>query len=148
MVKFKDVFGGIAGVFGAFLSQYLGGYDMLLSTLLLFMVFDYVTGLYIAGVLHKSPKTETGRLSSSKGYHGIVKKLLVLMFVAMMYRLDMLFNVTYLRSGTIIAFLFQESISIIENAGLMGVKVPEVVKNGIDLLNKGVKDNDNTGKNS
>lgn len=148
MVKFKDLFGGIAGVLGAFLSHYLGGYDMLLSTLLLFMVFDYITGLYIAGVLHKSPKTETGRLSSSKGYHGIVKKLLVLMFVAMMYRLDILFNVTYLRSGTIIAFLFQESISIIENAGLMGVKVPEVVKNGIDLLNKGVKDNDNTGKNS
>ena len=141
-MKVKSVMSIVVGLVGAFVTHYLGGWDMLLDTLIMFMVLDYATGLYIAGVLHKSPKTETGRLSSEKGYHGIVKKLLVIMFVAMMYRLDMLFNIDYLRNGTIIAFLFQEGISIIENAGICGLKIPEVVKNGIDLLNQGVKNNE------
>ena len=141
-MKVKTIVSGFAGIVGTIITHYLGGWDLLLDTLVMFMVIDYLTGLYIAGVLHKSPKTQSGGLSSTKGYHGIVKKLLVIMFVAMMYRLDIVFNIDYLRNGTIIAFLFQESISIIENAGLCGVKIPEVVKNGIDLLNQGVKKND------
>lgn len=141
-LKVKNVISFVVGCVGTFINSYLGGWDMLLDTLVMFMLIDYVTGLYIAGVLHKSPKTETGRLSSSKGYHGLIKKLLVLVMVAMMFRIDLLFNIDYLRNGSIIAFLFQESISIIENFGLCGVKIPEVVKNGIDLLNKGVTKND------
>lgn len=141
-MKFKTIVSAFTGIVGAFITHYLGGWDLLLDTLVMFMVIDYATGLYVAGVLHKSPKTESGGLSSAKGYHGIVKKLLVIMFVAMMYRLDIVFNIDYLRNGTIIAFLFQESISIIENAGLCGVKIPEVVREGIDLLNQGVKKNE------
>ena len=109
---------------------------MALDTLFMFCVIDYVLGLYVAGVMHKSPKTESGRLSSEKGIKGLFKKFLIFLCVAMMYRFDLLFNVDYLRIGTIYAFLFQEGVSIIENIGLCGVKVPAIVKNGIDLLNK------------
>lgn len=142
-MKLKNVFCSFAGLVGTTILNALGGYDLMIGTLLFFMVVDYLTGLYIAGVLHKSPKTKSGGLSSTKGYHGLVKKVMVLVLVAVMYRVDLLFNIDYLRNGSIIAFCFQEGISIIENAGLMGVAIPEVVKRGIDLLNKEVGDNEN-----
>lgn len=142
-MKVKSIVSIVVGVVGTFITKYLGGYDMLVDTLVMFMLIDYLLGIYIAGVLHKSPKTESGALSSKKCYHGLVKKILIIVLVAMMYRIDLLFNIDYLRNGAIIAFLFQESISIIENIGLCGVQIPEVIKNGIDLLNKGVKDNEN-----
>lgn len=142
-MKLKNVFCSFAGLVGTTIISALGGYDIMIETLLFFMVVDYVTGLYIAGVLHKSPKTKSGGLSSTKGYHGLVKKVMVLVLVAVMYRVDLLFNIDYLRNGSIIAFCFQEGISIIENAGLMGVAIPDVVKRGIDLLNKEVNDNEN-----
>lgn len=142
-MKLKNVFCSFMGLVGTTIINALGGYDIMIETLLFFMVVDYLTGLYIAGVLHKSPKTKSGGLSSTKGYHGLVKKVMVLVLVAVMYRVDLLFNINYLRNGSIIAFCFQEGISIIENAGLMGVAIPEVVKRGIDLLNKEVGDNEN-----
>lgn len=142
-MKLKNVFCSFMGLVGTTIISALGGYDLMIETLLFFMVVDYFTGLYIAGVLHKSPKTKTGGLSSTKGYHGLVKKVMVLVLVAVMYRVDLLFNIDYLRNGSIIAFCFQEGISIIENAGLMGVAIPDVVKRGIDLLNKEVDDNEN-----
>lgn len=139
-MKVKYVFCSFMGLVVTTIISALGGYDVMIETLLFFMVVDYLTGLYIAGVLHKSPKTKSGGLSSAKGYHGLVKKVMVLVLVAVMYRVDLLFNIDYLRNGSIIAFCFQESISIIENAGLMGVAIPDVVKRGIDLLNKEVDD--------
>lgn len=142
-MKLKNVFCSFMGLVGTTIISALGGYDIMIETLLFFMVVDYLTGLYIAGVLHKSPKTKSGGLSSTKGYHGLVKKVMVLVLVAVMYRVDLLFNIDYLRNGSIIAFCFQEGISIIENAGLMGVAIPDVVKRGIDLLNKEVNDNEN-----
>lgn len=139
-MKVKYVFCSFMGLVVTTIISALGGYDVMIETLLFFMVVDYLTGLYIAGVLHKSPKTKSGGLSSTKGYHGLVKKVMVLVLVAVMYRVDLLFNIDYLRNGSIIAFCFQEGISIIENAGLMGVAIPDVVKRGIDLLNKEVDD--------
>lgn len=131
----KTVVSLVVGVLGSFIVDYFGGWDMLLDTLFMFMVIDYLTGLYVAGVMHKSPKTESGGLSSDKGIKGLMKKVLILVCVAMMYRLDLLFGIDYLRNGTIIAFLFQEGVSIIENLGLCGVAIPDVVKKGLDLLN-------------
>jgi toxin secretion/phage lysis holin len=142
-MKLKNVFCSFMGLVGTTIINALGGYDIMIETLLFFMVVDYLTGLYIAGVLHKSPKTKSGGLSSTKGYHGLVKKVMVLVLVAVMYRVDLLFDIDYLRNGSIIAFCFQEGISIIENAGLMGVAIPDVVKRGIDLLNREVDDNEN-----
>jgi len=141
-MKIKNVFCSFMGLVGTTIISALGGYDVMIETLLFFMVVDYLTGLYIAGVLHKSPKTKSGGLSSTKGYHGLIKKVMVLVLVAVMYRVDLLFNIDYLRNGSIIAFCCQEGISIIENAGLMGVAIPDVVKRGIDLLNKEVDNED------
>ena len=141
-MKTKHVFTFITGLVSTFIIHYLGGWDAALQTLVMFIVIDYVTGMYVAGILHKSPKTKSGGLSSEKGFHGIIKKIMLLVFVAIMYRLDLFFNIDYLRNGTIVAYCVNELISIIENAGLMGVYVPDIVKRGIDLLNREVDNED------
>lgn len=141
-MKTKHLFTFIIGLVSTFVIHYLGGWDFALQTLVMFIVIDYVTGMYVAGILHKSPKTKSGGLSSEKGFHGIIKKIMLLVFVAIMYRLDLFFNIDYLRNGTIVAYCVNELISIIENAGLMGVYVPDIVKRGIDLLNREVDDNE------
>lgn len=142
-MKTKHVFTFITGLISTFVIHYLGGWDFALQTLVMFIVIDYVMGMYVAGILHKSPKTKSGGLSSEKGFQGIIKKIMLLVFVAIMYRLDLFFNIDYLRNGTIVAYCVNELISIIENAGLMGVYVPDIVKRGIDLLNREVDDNEN-----
>ena len=141
-MKIKHVFTFITGLISTFVIHYLGGWDFALQTLVMFIVIDYVTGMYVAGILHKSPKTKSGGLSSEKGFHGMVNKIMLLVFVAIMYRLDLFFNIDYLRNGTIVAYCVNELISIIENAGLMGVYVPDIVKRGIDLLNREIDDNE------
>lgn len=141
-MKTKHIFTFITGLISTFVIHYLGGWDFALQTLVMFIVIDYVTGMYVAGILHKSPKTKSGGLSSEKGFHGIIKKIMLLVFVAIMYRLDLFFNIDYLRNGTIVAYCVNELISIIENAGLMGVYVPDIVKRGIDLLNREADDNE------
>lgn len=142
-MKTKHVFNFLTGLLSTFVIHHLGGWDFALQTLVMFIVIDYITGMYVAGVLHKSPKTKTGGLSSKQGFHGIVNKIMILVFVAIMYRLDLFFNIDYLRNGTIVAYCVNELISIIENAGLMGVEVPDIIKKGIDLLNREVDDNEN-----
>lgn len=141
-MKTKHVVTFLTGFLSTFVINFLGGWDFALQTLVMFIVIDYVTGMYVAGILHKSPKTTSGGLSSKTGFHGIVKKIMLLIFVAIMYQLDLFFNIDYLRNGTIVAYCVNELISIIENAGLMGVYVPDIVKRGIDLLNREVDDNE------
>lgn len=61
---------------------------------------------------------------------------MIMIFVLIAYRLDIMIGTDYIRNAVIIAFITNEVISIIENAGLMGVPVPDVIKKGIDILQK------------
>jgi phage-related holin len=64
----------VFGVVGGFITSLLGGWDVALQTLIIFMAVDYVTGLIVAGVFHESKKTDTGKLQSNVGAKGIFKK--------------------------------------------------------------------------
>lgn len=125
------------GVVGAVLAKYLGGWDVKLNFLLILMAIDFVTGLMVAGIFKKSKKTETGALSSNVGWRGICKKVMVLLFVLIGHQLDLTLGTNgFSRAAIIIASAGNELISITENAGLMGVPVPEAIMNAIDLLKK------------
>lgn len=126
----------ILAVAGAFISSLFGGWDAALTTLAIFMAIDWITGIVVAGVFKKSPKTETGALESKAGLKGLFKKMAMLVAVLVAYRLDMLAGTSVLKDGTIIAFIANEAISIIENTGLMGVQWPPLITNAIDLLKK------------
>ena len=127
------------GVVGGFVASLFGGWDAALTTLLLFMAIDFISGLVVAGVFHNSTKSETGTLQSFAGWKGLCRKCMTLLFVLIAYRLDLAIGVNYIRDTVIIGFIANELISIIENAGLMGLPLPEVITQAIDILQK--KDN-------
>lgn len=124
------------GTAGSIIASFFGGWTASLSTLLIFMLIDYVTGLIVAGVFHKSKKTDSGALESRAGFKGLCKKCMILFLVLVGHRLDIAIGTTYIRDAVCIAFIANETISIIENAGLMGIKIPITLENAIDVLKK------------
>lgn len=122
------------GTVGATIANFFGGWNAALTTLLIFMAIDYISGLIVAGVFHSSTKTETGTLESKAGWKGLCRKGMTFLIVLVSYRLDVAIGANYIKDAVCIAFIANESISIIENAGLMGVPIPKVIMNAIDVL--------------
>lgn len=122
------------GAAGGAVAAFFGGWDTGLVTLVIFMCIDYVSGLVVAGVFHNSKKTTSGALESKAGWKGLCRKGMSLLFVLIAYRLDLAIGSNYIRDAVIIGFIVNETISIVENAGLMGVPLPKVINKAIDIL--------------
>ena len=130
------------GLAGSVIANLFGGWDDALTTLLIFMVIDYVSGSIVAGIFKKSPKTDTGALESKAGWKGLCRKGMTLLFVLIAYRLDLTIGTSYIRDAVIIAFIANETISLVENAGLMGVPLPAVITKAIDILQRKTEQNE------
>lgn len=127
----------IIGLVGSILATSFGACDKFLQTLILFMIIDWFTGGFLLPVVfRKSPKSETGALESGAGWKGLCRKVMTLLYVLIAARLDVLMETQYLRNTVCIGFIANEGLSIIENAGLMGVPFPEKIKTAIDILKK------------
>lgn len=126
----------IVGILGGFITSFFGGWDAALTTLVVFMAIDYVTGLIVAGVFHKSPKTDGGSLESRAGWKGLCRKGMTMFIVLIACRLDLLMHTNFVRDAVIIGYITNETISIIENAGLMGIPVPSIITRAIEILKK------------
>ena len=124
----------VVSAIGGFLVEFMGGADSILKALVIFMAVDYITGLVVAFVFHKSRKTEGGGASSKEGLKGIVKKLCMLMLVGVAHSLDAVMGADYLRATLIMFFLANEGLSILENIGLMGVKYPAFLVRALEAL--------------
>ena len=123
----------VAGI-GSIFSQWLGGWDGFLKTLVMFMIVDYITGIAVAFIFHKSNKTNTGGASSVECYKGIVKKMCILALVGVSVAVDNITGSHYVRSATIFFFLGNEGLSILENVGLMGMKYPGFIKKALEVI--------------
>ena len=132
----KEMICTILGFVGSTIASFFGGWDAGLTTLLIFMAIDYISGLIVAGVFKKSPKSDTGSLESKAGWKGLCRKCMTLVFVLVAYRLDLVIGTNYIRDAVIIAFIANEAISLTENAGLMGLPLPAVITKAIDILQK------------
>jgi toxin secretion/phage lysis holin len=137
----KDFLCTVIGICGSVIASLFGGWDTALVTLIIFMAVDYITGLIVAGVFHKSGKTETGALESLAGWKGLCRKGVTLLVVLVACRLDIVIGSTFIRDAVVIAFIANETISIIENAGLMGIPIPSVLTSAIEILKKKESDN-------
>ena len=123
----KYVIQGILSSLATFLIYLLGGFDIALQTLLIFIVLDYLTGI------GKSYVTST--LNSKKGFKGIVKKIGVLLLVVVATMSDHLLGDSGLIRTTIIYYLVaNEGLSIIENLGKMDIIVPDFLKEKLEQL--------------
>lgn len=138
----KDIICTSIGLIGSFFATLFGGWDAALATLVIAMGVDYISGLIVAGVFHKSKKTDTGALESRAGWKGLCRKGMTLLTVLIGCRLDLVIGAHYIRDAVIIGFIANEAISIVENAGLMGMPMPAVILKAIDVLTKRTEEKD------
>lgn len=124
----------VIGCIGGLITSLFGGWDAALATLVIFMGIDYVTGLIVAGVFHNSEKTPGGGLESRAGWKGLCRKGVTLLVVLVACRLDLVMGSNFIRDAVVIAFVANETISIVENAGLMGIPIPAAIMKAIDIL--------------
>jgi toxin secretion/phage lysis holin len=124
----------IIGAVGSFVANLFGGWTSDLETLMIMMGIDFAMGLLIAAIWKKSEKSKTGALSSWSAWKGLCRKGVSLLFVLIAHRLDLALGVNYIRTAVIIGFIVNELISIIENAGIMGIPIPGVITKAIDML--------------
>ena len=130
----KEMICTMTGLLGSLITTLFGGWTAGMTTLMIFMAVDYISGLIVAGVFKNSKKTENGALESKAGWKGLCKKGMNLLIVLVAYRLDLTIGTTYIRDAVIIGFVLNETISIVENAGLMGVWMPPALQKAIDVL--------------
>ena len=136
MTHFKEILSAAIGALGGWLSWLCGGFGDAMLALIVFMALDYATGLIVAGVFHKSSKSETGALESKAGWKGLCRKGVTIAIVMMAALLDRVLGTSYIKDAVIVGYIFNEGLSILENAGLMGVPYPKALKSALDLLNK------------
>ena len=122
------------GIVGSTVAAAFGGWDAAMITLVSMMVIDYLTGVLVAGVFHNSPKTENGTLESKAGWKGLCRKGVTLLIVLVAARLDIILGTGFIRDAVVIGYIANEIISIIENAGLMGVPIPAAIEKAIEVL--------------
>lgn len=131
----KSFIVSIFGAIGSGIAYALGGWDTSVITLGIFMTIDYFTGFINALIFKKSPKSQTGAYDSKAGWKGLAKKCVTILFVVIAVRLDELIGTSYIRDAVCIAFIVNELLSIIENAGLMGIPIPAVITKALEVLN-------------
>jgi toxin secretion/phage lysis holin len=135
----------IIAAIGSAIANWLGGWDSALIVLVSLMAIDFVTGLMVAFIFKKSPKTDGGGVSSKASFKGLTKKVIVLILVGVATMLDSIMKIDYVRNLTIIFYIGSEGLSIIENTAIMGVPYPAFIKAALEAMkDKGDKGNEET----
>lgn len=124
----------ITGAAGALAAGMLGGWDATLQVLCLVMALDYITGLLVA--FHgRSPKTDGGGFSSRMSFLGLTRKVFVLILVGLAVALDRALGTPdVLRLAVSMFYTANEGLSILENAALLGLPLPNVLKDALESL--------------
>ena len=112
----KDALSAVVGFSAGLLSWAVGGFDTPVLALIVCMAVDYATGLIVAGIFHASPKTRGGGLDSRVGWKGL--------------------ELHYIRDAAVIGFCANECISILENAGRMGIRIPGALTAALEVMNQ------------
>jgi len=122
-----EVFKWATALGGSAATYFFGGWSGVLGTLLVFVVFDYFTGVIAAGA--------SGELKSKKGLIGIARKAFIFAMVAVGHLVDGVLGDSHLFRDTIAYFyIANELLSIIENGGKMGAPIPPVIQQAIEVL--------------
>lgn len=140
MKEFWNTIQFIFTAMGGWLGYYLGGCDGLLYALLAFVVADYVTGVMCAA----SDK----KLSSEVGFKGICRKVLVFILVGIANILDVqvIGTGSVLRTAVIFFYISNEGLSLLENAGHLGLPIPEKMKAVLAQLHDRAEESDKEEK--
>lgn len=109
-------------IIGGWIGYFVGGIDGLMTTLLVFMILDYITGIMCA--------IASKQLSSAVGFKGVCKKVLIIMLVGVAHIVDLhvVGSGSALRSAVVCFYLSNEGVSMLENAAQLGLPIPEKLK--------------------
>lgn len=138
-IKLKSIVSIVTGTIGSLLINLIGKPTDDLIILIVLMIIDLIVGFLISAIWQKSSKTDSGKLSSSVMFKGIIKKFFTLVIVVIAYQLDILLAMNVIRHIVIIAFIVEEVLSITENIAITGIKIPIVITKALDVLEKEVK---------
>ncbi|PGW24559.1 holin [Bacillus thuringiensis] len=124
--------------FGGFCGYFLGGWDTTLRVLLIMAAIDYITGVIAAGY--------NGELKSKVGFKGIAKKVVLFLLVGAATQADAAIGTnSAIREATIFFFIGNELLSLLENAGRMGIPLPQALINAVEVLGGKQKQEDKKG---
>lgn len=124
----KVFFNSLLITAGGALGWFLGGWDALLRLLVIMVAVDFVTGSVAA--------TIRGEARSKVGFIGIARKVFIFLLVGMATHLDNLFgSASALREAVLFFYIANEMLSVIENAGRMGLPLPSALTNAVAILN-------------
>ena len=128
MKEFWNTIQLIFSAVGGWLGYFLGGCDGLLYALIAFVAIDYITGVMCAIIDRK--------LSSAVGFKGIFRKVLIFLLVGIANIIDVQVIGTgaVLRTAVIFFYISNEGVSLLENAGHLGLPIPEKVKTVLEQL--------------
>ena len=128
MKEFWNLIQFIFAAIGGWLGYFLGGCDGLLFALVVFAVADYITGVMCA--------ISDKKLSSQVGFKGICRKVIIFMLVGIAHMIDVNVIATgsILRTAVIFFYLSNEGVSLLENAGHLGLPIPEKLKVVLEQL--------------
>lgn len=114
-----------------------GGWTPGSRVLVILMAVDYFTGLGCALTGH-SAKTESGHFWSKVAFLGLLKKGVIMLVILVAAQLDQVMGggegVTLFRSAAEFFYIASEGLSIVENAGLLGVPVPKGIRQALEVL--------------
>lgn len=120
MEKYFNTVSILVGIVGGFICKHLGGFDMLLGVIITLVVLDYLTGI-LKAIYNK-------QLSSEVGYKGIIKKIFIFIVIATAYEIQKVVgNNIPLREMTLVFFISNEAISLLENASEF-IPIPEQLR--------------------
>lgn len=140
-IKLKNIVSIASGAIGSLLINLIGKPTDDLIILIVLMIIDLVVGFLISAIWQKSTKTDSGKLSSSVMFKGIVKKFFTVVIVVIAFQLDKLLAMNVIRHIVIIAFIVEETLSITENIAITGIKIPAIITKALDVLEREVKEN-------
>lgn len=135
MRKITEILAAIGGAIASFFC----GLPPIIWVLVAVMTLDYCTGI-ICGIMGKSPKTEHGGLSSSEAFRGLMKKMLIVFVVLLAALLDRAvalgagIEFAAVSGATCLWFIASEGMSVLENAAAMGVPIPKVLLQALELF--------------
>ena len=140
MKEFWNTIQFIFTAVGGWLGYFLGGCDGLLYALIAFVAIDYITGVMCAVIDRK--------LSSAVGFKGIFRKVLIFLLVGIANIIDVQVVGTgaVLRTAVIFFYISNEGVSLLENAGPMGLPIPEKLKEVLAQLHNRTGDGEDTGE--
>lgn len=130
----KDMISTSIGAAAGLVSWLIGGFDTPVAALVVCMAVDYLTGLIVAGVFHSSPKTAGGGLDSQVGWKGLARKCVTLLLVVIANLADVLLGQCCIRDAVVTGFCANECLSILENAGRMGIRIPRALTDALEKL--------------